>query len=276
VTESGLKLLCWILAVGLIVATLAVPQPVNPWEMPSLVLDRAAVSDAIRFERALAAEAPDSEEARALRSLFLDHGRAEANPPYSIDDYNRRQIAIHHATRALAERHGPSALGMLRAHAVEEATEAFCDGDHEPESEEEVALVGGFTEVARSYQLVRDGEVIAPELTIRSLYKARWNAIHRQPLVDGFSAIELQSYWGWLAFHGWGKPLEERRDALVAFKKAGGNGAYEAAALFELLADRPERAATGLQALYEERGELRFRNLGLGALHAAASQRVTP
>lgn len=264
------------LAVGLIVATLGVPQPVNPWEMPSLVLDRNAVSDAIRFDRALAAEAPDDEEAQTLRSLFLEHGRAEANPPYSIDDYNLRQIAIHQATRALVDRDGRAALGMLRAKAVEEATTAFCDGHHEPENDEEVALFGGFTEIARTYRLVRDGVVIAPELTVRSLYKARWNAIHRQPPVDGLSAIELQAYWGWLALHGWGRPLEDRKDALVAFRRAGGRGAREAAALFDLLSDRPEWAATALQALYEARGELRLRNLGLGALHTAVSRSGAP
>ena len=61
---------------------LALPQPVDPWEMPSLVLDRAAVSDAITLDETISKEAPDSEEARGLRSLFLDHGRSEANPPY--------------------------------------------------------------------------------------------------------------------------------------------------------------------------------------------------
>ncbi len=53
-TESGLKLIVWLVAAGLTGAMLAIPQPVDPWEMPSLVLDRAAVSDAIRLDEALA------------------------------------------------------------------------------------------------------------------------------------------------------------------------------------------------------------------------------
>ena len=103
---------------GLAGAMLALPQPVDPWEMPSLVLDRAAVSDAIALDETISKEAPDSEEARALRSLFLDHGRSEANPPYERREYDRRQAAIHHATKALIEKHGELAFESMRADAV--------------------------------------------------------------------------------------------------------------------------------------------------------------
>ena len=117
------------------------------------------------------------------------------------------------------------------------------------------------------------GVIVAPELTVRALYKARWSSIHRRPFVDGFSRIELQAYWGWLALHGWGKPLHKREDALVAFRDAGGAGAQEAAALFDLLSGRAERAAASLQKLYSATGELRLRNMRLGALHAALLRR---
>ena len=50
-TESGLKLMSWLVGAALVTAMLAVPQAVDPWELPSLVLDRAAVADAIRFDR---------------------------------------------------------------------------------------------------------------------------------------------------------------------------------------------------------------------------------
>ncbi|UCH28906.1 MAG: hypothetical protein JSV06_11600 [Myxococcales bacterium] len=275
-TESGFKLISWVVAAALITATLAIPQAVDPWELPTLVLDRAAVADAIRFDEALAADAADTEEARALRSLFLEHGRAEAHPPYGVSEYNQRQVAIHRATQALIDAHGPPAFEAMRARAVEEVAQIFFDGDHEPQNDEEVAVLGGFSEVAKSYGLVHRGVVVAPELTVRALYKARWNSIHRQPFVDGFSQVELQAYWGWLALHGWGKPLEKREDALVAFRDAGGFGTQEAAALFDLLAGQPERAATSLQELYAARGELRLRNMGLGALHAALSRGRSP
>jgi hypothetical protein len=100
-------------------------------------------------------------------------------------------------------------------------------------------------------------------------YKARWNSVHRRSFVEGFSQIELQAYWGWLALHGWGKPLEKREDALVAFRDAGGLGTEEAAAMFDVLRGRPDRASRSLENLYSATGELRLRNLALGLRHAA-------
>lgn len=276
VTESGLKLICWVVAAALVAATLAIPQAVDPWELPALVLDRAAVSDAIRFDQSLAAEAPESAEAQTLRSLFLDHGRAEANRPYPAREYDRRQAAIHRANQALLANGGAPAFDALRARAVEDFIRIFYDRPHETLSDEEVGILGGFPEIEARYGLVRRGVVVAPELTVRALYKARWNAIHRQPFVDGFSNIELQAYWGWMALHGWGQPLDKREDALIAFRDAGGVGTEEAAALFDFLEGRPDRAAASLQKLYATTGELRLRNMALGALHAALLQAGAP
>ena len=268
-TESGLKLIVWLVATSLVGAMLAIPQPVDPWEMPSLVLDRAAASDAIRLDETLANEMADTAEARALRSLFLDHGRSEANPPYERVEFDRRQAAIHHATKALVDAQGSPAFAAMRAGAVEEFVRVFGDGSHEPQDDYEVGVLGGVREVLRQYGAVHEGVVVAPPLTTRVFYKARWNSIHRRPFVEGFAQVELQAYWGWLALHGWGKPVEERENALVAFRDAGGFGTQEAAALFDLLGGRPDRASKSLEKLYVASGELRLRNLTLGALHAA-------
>jgi len=269
VTESGLKLIVWVSALSLIGALLAIPQPVDPWEMPALTLDRAAASDAVRLDETLAKEAPDTEEARTLRALFLDHGRSEANPPYVVTEYDQRQAAIYLATKALIEKHGTAGFEAMRAAAVEDFVAVFEDGAHEAEGDYEAGVLGGVEEVLKQYGAVYRGVVVAPPLTVRVFYKARWNSVHRRPFTEGFSQIELQAYWGWLALHGWGKPLEKREDALVGFREAGGSGAEEAAALFDLLGGRPDRASKSLEKLYEARGELRLRNLALGALHAA-------
>lgn len=272
VTESGLKLIFWCVGAAAVAAVLSIPQAVDPWEMPSLVLDRDAASDAIRFNRALATEVPDTQDARTLQSLFLAHGRAEANPPYGKREYDHRQAEIHHATNALLSNAGPTAFDALRANAVEEFVRVFYEDRDEPLNEEEVGILGGFPEIAQRYGLVHRGVVVAPELAVRVLYEARWNAIHRRPFIDGFSRIELQAYWGWLALHGWGQPIEKREEALVSFREAGGEGSEEAAALFDLLAGRPDRAAASLRKLYEATGQLRFRNMSLGALHVALLQ----
>lgn len=276
VTESGLKLIGWILAASLVGAMLAIPQAVDPWELPSLVLDRAASSDAIRLDRTLAEEAPESEEAQALRALFLEHGRAEAHPPYEALEYDQRQAEIHRASKALVETHGVPAFSAMRAEAVEELMRVFDEGSGSPGDEYETGVLGGFEEILKQYGVIHEGVVIAPELTVRSFYKARWNAIHRRPFVEGFAPIELQAYWGWFSLHAWGKPVQKREDALVAFRDAGGFGTQEAAALFDLLSGRPDRAARSLETLYVESGQLRLRNLSLGALHAALFPRVSP
>lgn len=269
VSESGFKLICWVAAAALVAAMLAIPQPVDPWEMPALVLDRAQAADAVHFDAVLAADAPDGAEAETLRSLFLEHGRAEANPPYPRQEYDRRQAAIHGATRDLVAKAGAPGFDAMRARAVEDFVRVFYDRPHEALSDEDIAILGGFPEIEARYGLVRAGVVVAPELTVRALYKARWNSIHRQPFVDGFSKVELQAYWGWMALHGWGQPLDKREEALLLFRDAGGYGTEEAAALFDVLAGRLQRGATSLQKLYVSSGQLRLRNMALGARHAA-------
>jgi len=276
VTESGLKLISWVVAASFVGALLAVPQPVDPWEMPSLVLDRSAVAEAIRVDRALAREAPDSAEAESLRSLFLDHGRSEADPPYPLTEYDRRQAALHRATQALVAKHGPVAFEAMRAQAAEELMRVLGDAAGEPEDDYERGVLGGFPQILKEYGLIHRGVLVAPEMSVRALYKARWNSIHRRNFVEGMSAIELQAYWGWLALHGWGKPLSDREEALVAFRDAGGFGAQEAAALMDLLAGRPDRASKSLERLHAASGELRLRNLALGAMHAALFRTTSP
>lgn len=274
VGESSFKVAFWFVVVALAGTVLAVPQPVDPWEMPSLVLDRAEASDAINLDRALAAEAPSSNEARALRAIFLEHGRAESNPPYERREYDQRQIAIHRAMASFSDAHGAVALGAMRASAVEEAVGVFEDEGFE--ARDESGAIGGFGTILKQYGAVRDGVLIAPPLTLRALYKARWNAVHRLPFIDGFSPIEAQAYWGWLALQAWGKPLEKRREALLAFRDAGGFGTDEAEALFDVLQGRTASAEVALNRLYESTGQLRVRNIALGVHHATLLRSGSP
>lgn len=263
-SESVLKIILWLVSASLVGAMLAIPQPVDPSEMPSLVLDRAAVSDAIDLDQALARELPDSNEVRALRALFLDHGRSEAKPPYERREYDRRQSAIHHATQALIDAHGAPAFAAMRAAAVEDFMDAYVDGSNVSQAQSDPGVVGGFGEILDQYGALVDSVFVAPPLTVRAFYKARWNSIHRRPFVEGFSPIEVQAYWGWLALNARSQPVEKRLKGLVPFRDAEGFGAPEAAALFDLLQGHPDRAANSLNALYEESRWLRLRNFALG------------
>ena len=276
VSESGLKLIVWLVAAGIVGATLAVPQPVAPWEMPSLVLERAAASDAIGFDQMLAEDALESTEAQTLRVLFLDHGRSEAHPPYERLEFDERQTAIHRANETLIKALGEPAIAAMRAHAVEEFVRVFGDGSGEPKDDYETGVLGGIRIVLERYGAIYDGVLVAPPLTARVFYKARWNSIHRRPFVEGFAQVERQAYWGWLALHGWGKTLADREDALVSFRDAGGFGTQEAAALFDVLDGQFERASKSLEQLHLATGELRLRNLALGAIHAALLPEGSP
>lgn len=269
VTESGVKLVLWVVAAGLTAAMLALPQPVDPWEMPSLVLDRKAVAEDVRRNEELAATLPEGEEVDRLHRLFIDHGLAEVEPPYLKVDFDSRQAEIYHAIKALNDKHGPGAFAAMRARAVDDFMDMFGDGTRYQETEDCIGAVGGFRSILEKYGAIYRDVLIAPEMTVWAMYKARWNLIHRVPAMDAFSDIELQAYWGWLALHGWGVPLGERMDALLAYRNAGGMHSQEAAALFDLLERRPEQAAKLLQALYVQDHELRLRNLALGAFHAA-------
>ncbi len=266
-SESGVKLVLWTVAAGLIVALLAVPQPVDPWELPSLVLDRNTAAQQVERTESLGATFERSEEAVELERQFLEHGIAELNPPYGKVDFDTRQAHIHHAVRSLVEAHGPESLAVMRASAVNDVAR-LVDSRESLDQRDQGAL-GGFVQMLERYGAIDDGVLIAPPLTIRSLYKARWNLIHRLPATSGFSEIERQAYWGWLALHGWGAPLQERVNALAAYREAGGANADEAAALFDLLEEKPTTAATALEALYTQHHRLRLRNLALGAFAAA-------
>jgi hypothetical protein len=164
----------------------------------------------------------------------------------------------------------------MRAQAVEDFINVLEDGTREPNDDYEVGVVGGMREILNRYGMIRDRVIIAPEMAIRAFYKARWSAVHRRAPIDGLSPIELQAYWGWLALHGWGRPLQQREDALLAFADVGGFGAQEAAALLDLLAGRPDRASKSLRELYSVSGELRLRNLALGARHVVLFPRGAP
>lgn len=270
-TESGVRLVLWAFGAGLVGAMLALPQPVDPWEMPSLVLDRVAVAKTVRDEEALASMLPRGETVERLRKLFLEHGTAEIAAGYSRVDYERRQMRIHHALEALNTAHGPSTFAALRAQAVEDYVRRFPNGTREPKTEDEIGMVGGFASMLERYGVVDEGVLVAPRMTVRAMYKARWNLVHRTEATNGFSPIEAQAYWGWLALHGWGVPLTHRIDALLQYKAAGGRNVAEAAALFDLLEQRPHQAAKVLGSLYLQSHQLRLRNLELGAVSAAAT-----
>ncbi len=267
-----MKLIFWVLLTSLIGAMIVAPQAVAAWEMPSLVLDRASVRAILDEDEELASRLQDSAEIEVLQRLFLEHGEREADHSDTRQDYDRRQALISHRIETLERAGGPERVAALRAAATEQFMQGVSKRGASIQASEAKGRWGAFGQMLAKYGLLYEGVVIAPELTVRALYKARWNAIHRRPLVDGFSRIELQAYWGWLALHASMFPLERRIQALQEYEEAGGRSGTEAAAMFSLIAQEPERAIEPLERLYADSGQIRFRNLALGAKAVAQPQ----
>lgn len=271
-----MKLVFWVLATSLAGATLVAPQPVRPWELPSLRLDRKLADENAERDRRLSRAVPEGEGVETLRRLFLEHGLAESEGTNTAADDDLRQVRIFRTLESVVKEHGPESVVALRAKATEDFIEGFSSDPANPVGEETIGRRGAFVEMLERYGAMQDGVVIAPETTVRALYKARWNAIHRRPLVEGLTPIERQAYWGWLALHATSAKIELRREALRQFAEAGGSGAQEAAALFHLLDGESELAVNALGDLYDAQGEIRLRNLALGVVNTQLSQRRAP
>ena len=271
-----MKLIFWVLATSLAGATLIAPQPVRPWELPSLRLDRKLAKENAERDRRLSRAAPEGKSVDTLLELFLEHGRAEAEGANTSVDNDLRQVRIFRAMESVVKEHGPESLVALRAKAAEDFMQGFSSTPVGPLGEQRIGRQGAFAEMLERYGAMHDGVVVAPRTTLRALYKARWNAIHRRPLVEGLTPIEQQAYWGWLALHAASAKTALRREALGRFAEVGGSGAEEAVALFHLLDGESEQAANALGDLYEAQGEIRLRNLALGALNVQLSQHRAP
>src|SRR5690348_7655955 len=55
----------------------AVPRPLEPVQLPPLVLDAQAVRQALARDAALAREAPSDPQIEAMRATYLEQGRSE-------------------------------------------------------------------------------------------------------------------------------------------------------------------------------------------------------
>lgn len=265
VTASGTRLIVAAMAAACCAVLLALPQAVFPREGPGLALDPGAVREVLRREEQL--EPVAGPEVERLAELYGAQGRAETSEGEPREEFEARVRALAEAVEALRARAGDEALAALRAQALRELEPALA-GELDPSEEE--AFLGSFPRMLERYGAMKDGRLVAPFFVARTLFKARWNSIHRLPLTDGFAPIELQAYHGWLALHAHDAPAAQRLAALEAYAEAGGAGVAEARAYFAALAGRPAEAVVRYGELWEEHGDLRARN------HALAIQGANP
>jgi hypothetical protein len=251
--------------------TLSIPRPVPAIETPGLALDSHAVAEALARDRELAGTVPDGPEAEAVRAALSAQSRAEVEGTAEQAVRNRQMDAVR-AVRALLDAHGPESLDAIRAEATDRFDEVFMasDDDGPADAGDRNEVVGGFETMLERYGLVRDGERVAPPFVIRTLYKARVNGALYLPMTDGFTPLEAEAYWGWLALEGVGSAPDRRLDALDELDRVTGEEHLEARGTLLYLAGQSMAAADVFERVYGEIGSVRLRNHQLAAVASAA------
>jgi hypothetical protein len=264
-TPSGALLLGAALAASGALVALAIPRPVAPTETPGLHLSDARAAEARRLDRARAARAPEGLMAEQLLDAYYRHGNAERfGTTQRTYQHDRRVIA--RSVALLRQEHGDDALLDLQASVVERLDDALAGRMDEPER---AAFLGGFEEMMGTYGLVDDGEWRAPDIAVRALFKARFNATLRRPLTEGLHAIELEAYWGWLALEAHDAPIDRRLEALDAYDEATGHAHPEARGVLLFQAGEFLPAAEQFELAYAETGSVRLRNHAMAAMAEA-------
>lgn len=254
-TPSGARLILGATAAGCAAVLLAIPQAVIPYEGPGLRLDRNAVAAVVDSEASR--EAPRGEHVERLLELYAEQGRVETTPGESRQAFTAREVAIREAIAHLDD----DEVDALRAAAMQKLEPAL---GNELSDEEEAEVLGSFPRMLERYDAAEEGYLIAPMFVVRTLFKGRWNGIHRRELTEGFSDVELQAYWGWLGLHAESAPLARRLEGIARYARAGGGHADEARAFLAFLNEQEARASAEYAAIYEKRGDLRARNHALG------------
>lgn len=257
---AGLVLVLVLVAPGLLVWSWSQPIAAPPREMPPLILEPSAVAEQLARDTEHAAAAPTGEAEEERRRLVRELNVAEQegrDPPGRAE---QRRERLQAAVARLVAEHGADVLGRVRASDLARLEPALRGS---LPSGDRVAELGGFVAMMERYDLVRDGRQVAPRFVVRTLFKARWNAIHGRELTEGLSDVELQAYWGWLALGAVSAPIERRLEGLERHVAAGGTGGTEARAVLLFDQGNLEEAREAFEDAWTETGSFRLRNHAL-------------
>jgi len=264
-SDAIIAVLVIIAGVTLGTVATAVPRPVAPSALPLFEVDLAQADDVIRADSALAARAPHDDRVARLRTLYEQQGRAEVFGDHESAAQSR-EVSFVTLVAELRRAGGARAIAGVRARAMSDLEPAL--GGRQPPDRRD-AVLGSFPRMLERYGLARGGRIVAPSFVVRTLFKARWNAVHRLPPTDGFARAELRAYHGWLALRAESAPITARIDAAAAYGRAGGERADEARGVLLFRAGRAEEAADAFVEAYERSGSWRLRNHGLAATEHA-------
>jgi hypothetical protein len=262
-TDSGAKLIVTTVAGGCAAVVLALPQPIDPTETPSVQLDPAAVAEVRRADREVASPMPSGKKVEQLRELFAEQGRAEYQRGEPVGTAERRLSRLRRTLRRVQAKHGDRAVRSLRAHAVHGLRDAL---EGRMPSAKRQGVLGSFPRMLDRYGM-RDssGRLAVPFFVVRTLYKASWNAIGGLELTAGFEPVEKRAYWGGLALHARKAPVRRRLRALKRYEGLGGARVAEARGVLLFKAERYGGAREWLQRAHDAAPNFRVRNHMLAA-----------
>lgn len=244
----------------------ATPRPAPPSEPPVLALPAADVAAELAAQEALAARAPDTEDEVRRRRLYLEHGLAEVQRNDFPEQAAQRAAALAQLRVAL-EAEGDDAVAAARARDVARVMPALRGEDGETD-ETRASELGAFPAMLERYGAVIAGHRVAPELVIRTMFHARWNAIHGLAPTEGMSAVARRAYFGWLAVEGGNAPVGMRLEALDAYAAAGGTRVLETRAWLEHEAGDAAAAGADYERACDQTGSVRLCNHALAELQA--------
>jgi len=221
------------------------------------LLDVSAVAAQLARDHREAKNAPSGAAFERLQELFLDNGRGELEPFVDVQAVEQRLREAAKILGQLKKVHGETTEASLRAAACERL-ESVMDGEITGETKD--AWLGLFANLLDRHHATLQGIPVAPHFVIRTLYKARWNTLHGLPHAQGFTPVEGQAYFGWLALHADGLPLQQRLQAIPEYESAGGKRVHEAAGVLLFLVGHFKEASEALQKAYDQEPSLRLRN----------------
>ncbi|MDB4972387.1 MAG: hypothetical protein JWN48_728 [Myxococcaceae bacterium] len=261
---AAFALLATALACSIVV--LAAPRPVRPGQLPALRLSTLRVDAQRAADRALSARAeafvrdPDVVQ---LYDLYQEEGLAELEPAIDYAVLRRQRGERAELARKVFARLGAEGSRAFAVHVVDAAMRALRS---DRESDDARGLLGSFPALLTRYGYAdTQGRLLAPELSVRSLYKARFNIIFERAPTEGFSQVELQAYEGFNALQAGGLPPARRAEAAGVFYRAGGTDAGEALAIWLFQGGQRSEALALFSQEYERTKQLRLRNMILVA-----------
>lgn len=241
------------------------PRPA-PLELPVLLLDESKARAQIEEDERLSAT-EQTELGREFYQALRDAGKSELERnearAYALE---RRILALK--ARAVSELNA-EALRVVRAYATQRSMLAlFAQLDDENEERE---LIGAQRSLFATYGYISpEGSLLAPRLSIRAMFKVRWNMVFGQPPTSGLSAIELYAYEGFRALEAEEMPAELRYAGLYELIRAGGGvRAERALAILQAAGGKAGPLIARVQNSEKEAAQLRLRNMALGLLPAA-------